>query len=981
MRLKLILAGIIGIACSLNILAYKEIVIENFANGKINRWKPKRKAEITLELDKKAGTLKVNLPPKGVNWVFCFLKNPIDLNKYPYFQVTLRALKPGLHKYYFYIKKDSKEKGAQSFYTILCLKGDKFHTFTLDSRWQGRNSRDATKGYFVYSKGKIRSLKAGGELNQITFTSTLNGADFEIKSIKMLSALPSSNSQNKAKQDIKSVTLQAPYKFKHIYSGKELVIADNGKSDYKIAIPGKADATIQFAAQTLQKYLQKTTGAVLEIVHLPCKGKKIELGVYNYQKNNDSFELKGKNDEITIKGRSQRALLYGVYDFLEKACGIRFFAPIKAHEIMPKIKKLTLKPFADFNSPSMTIRRFHYCSYRQTTMKRRYEAADWAFKNRFNFEGGGLHRGTQNPKYYAKLRYEFYGKRGEVYRSSYFWGHNYHKLVNPKTYFKTNPDFFCWNKRTKKYQWKNAQICTTNPKVVNVIADFAEKYFKQHPGRTIFPLFPEDGSRLWCQCPECSKLDPPGTGYSFDHMADRAIYLVNAVDKELKRRNLKDKIITFAAYQPTRIPAVKLKLTPSSLVSYCVYTDGTSDFTKPISEVPLLSSEIKTWAEKTKGNISIYNYVYLGFFYNFTTDKNIVKNYRFYNKLGIKGNVQETFEAWGFDDYLMYLGARLAWNPWIDTDLLKQDYFNKIYGKSAKPMEKFREICQNVMSDYNNYISCDLRRFPNFKPEHLAQLKECLVQAKKLAGNDQRILSAIERKEKLYSYIVLFVQTVNSAVEFFADMNEKNYKKTQELCEKLKKKIGELYKNPDGEIVAARIGRMVRIIGNSAKRLYRQNVQLKKLKGKYEIVETLPNAGWKFKKDSFNKGLKEKWEELKSYKNWRNIKTGAFWEKQGLGNYDGFGYYQKSYNLPADCKAGDKLYLYFLGVDEQAWVFVNGKLAGKHTGIPEKMWLEPFLINITPFVKFGVKNNIVVRVHDSGGGGGIWQDIVLVKAK
>jgi Domain of unknown function (DUF4838)/Glycosyl hydrolases family 2, sugar binding domain len=970
----------ISIICTACILsAYQETVIEDFSMGKVQKWVPKKKAAIKFIVKPEAGTMKVDLPDKGVNWVFCYLKKAADLKKYPYIEIKIRALKPGFHKYYFYINKKSKEYGAQTFHTILCLKGEKEHTFILDTTRQGSGSRSAAKGYFVYNRGKIRSLKPGGVVKRFAFTSTLNGADFELKSIKMLSEHPSNKANTDKSKSIKG-TLISPYKFKRHLKGKELVVVDNGKSEYKIVIPTNPDKTFSFAAESLQKYLLKTTGARLEIASAPYKGKQIELGLYDYQKNNDTFELKGSKNKISIKGRCKRAVLYGVYDFLEKACGIRFFAPMATHEIIPKLDKLVLKPFYDLNSPSMTYRRTNYCSYRNTTMKRRYEVADWGFKNRFNNEGSRLHKGTKKIAYYAKKREEFYQKRGDVYRIAYFWGHNYQRLVNPKKYFKTHPEYFCWNAKTGKYQWKYSQICTTNPDVVKVIADFAEDYFKQYPKRNIFPLFPEDGSRLWCQCKECSKLNAPGIGYSFDHMADRAIYLVNALDKELKRRNINNKRITFSAYQPTKLPPIKLKLTPNSLVSYCIYTDGTEDFTKAVSELPM-SSEIEMWAKKTKGGLGIYNYAYMGFFYQFTSDANIVKNYRYYNSLGVKGSIPETFEGWGFDDYLMYLATRLAWNPWIDTDAFRRDYFAKIYGPAAKMMGEFRGICQNVLSDYPNFIQCDLRRFPNFKPKHLKQLKDCLDKAKSVAKGNERILQAIERKEKLYTYICTFSQTINSARNFFLNINEKNYQKVVAATANLKKLVGKLYRDKSGEIVAFRITRMVTYIANAAKRLYRQHVLLKKISSKYKYIENLPVKGWRFQKDPFSKGDKQHWDSLKNYKNWSPIKIGTFWEKQCAKGYDGFAYYQLSYKLPSKVSSNKKCYLYFLGVDEQAWVYVNGKLAGKHTGEPTKMWLEPFLINISSYVKAGQTCNIVVKVHDSGGGGGIWQDVLLLSGK
>lgn len=974
---KLFIVGLISISASFA-LPVNTLVIEDFSKGKQQKWRPKKKAPIELIINKESGTMKVDLPDTGVNWVFCYLKNPVDLEKYPYIEVKIRALKPGFHKYSFYIQKKTEKGGIQTFYTILSMEGEKERTFVLNTMRQGSGSESAARGCFVYSGGKVRSLIPGGILERLTFTSTLNGADFELKSIKMLSAPADNKSQITVKYE--KTKLIPPYKFRQTLKGKELVIAEQNKSEYKIVIPANPGEVLAFAAETLQEYLLKVTGAKLEIVKKPYSGKQIELSLYDLEKNNDAFRMEGLNDKISIQGRCERAVLYGAYDFLEKACGIRFFAPLKTHEIVPRIDKLALKPFKDSNEPCMTYRRVNYCSYRKTKMERRYEFADWGVKNRLNVEVGVLERGNAEASFYAKKRDEFYLKRGDVYRLGPLWGHNYQRLIPPKKYFTTHPEFFCWNSKNKKYQWENAQICTTNPGVIKTIADIAEEYFKKYPSRSTFPVVPEDGSRLWCQCKECSKLNAPGVGYSFDRMADRAIYLVNAVDNELKKRNINNKRIMFSVYQPTRLPPVTLELNPDSLVYYCVYTDGTGEFTKPVTELPM-AKDIVMWSKKAKGQLCIYNYAYMGFFYQFTTDANIVKNYRFYNSIGIKGNAPEMFESWGFDDYLMYLTLRLAWNPWIDTDALRHDYFSKIYGPAGEEMEKFRDICQQVFCDYPSYIRCDLRLFPNFKPQHLKQLEDCLKRAKIKAKGNQRILQSVERKEKLYTYICAFVKTISTAQKFFFNINEENYKKVVTATDEMKNLIVKLYVEKSGEIVAYRITSQVKYIADAAKRLYRQHVQLKKISSKYEYIQNLPVQGWKFRKDPFSKGDKEHWYSLKTYKDWDTIKIAAFWEKQGVSGYDGFAYYQLPYKIPSNASNKEKYYLYFLGVDEQAWVYINGKLAGKHTGKPEKMWLEPFLVDITPYIDRKANNNIVVKVHDSGGGGGIWQDVLLLTGK
>jgi beta-galactosidase/beta-glucuronidase len=79
----------------------------------------------------------------------------------------------------------------------------------------------------------------------------------------------------------------------------------------------------------------------------------------------------------------------------------------------------------------------------------------------------------------------------------------------------------------------------------------------------------------------------------------------------------------------------------------------------------------------------------------------------------------------------------------------------------------------------------------------------------------------------------------------------------------------------------------------------------------------------------------------------------------GLGNSEYFTrvWYRRMFDLPEAMK-GKRILLHFGGVDYKTWAYVNGKLAGTHTGEN-----AAFTFEITPFLKAG-PNEIVVRVFD-----------------
>lgn len=95
----------------------------------------------------------------------------------------------------------------------------------------------------------------------------------------------------------------------------------------------------------------------------------------------------------------------------------------------------------------------------------------------------------------------------------------------------------------------------------------------------------------------------------------------------------------------------------------------------------------------------------------------------------------------------------------------------------------------------------------------------------------------------------------------------------------------------------------------------------------------------------------------------------------------GIGWYRKQLSVPAE-KKGQKTYLYFGAVYNRSEVFVNGHSLGKRPN-----GYISFMYDATPYINYGGKNTIAVRVDHSQDadsrwytGSGIYQDVWLVTA-
>jgi hypothetical protein len=153
--------------------------------------------------------------------------------------------------------------------------------------------------------------------------------------------------------------------------------------------------------------------------------------------------------------------------------------------------------------------------------------------------------------------------------------------------------------------------------------------------------------------------------------------------------------------------------------------------------------------------------------------------------------------------------------------------------------------------------------------------------------------------------------------------------------------------------------------------------------------KTLPNplptpfGPWLFRRDPTEQGLKDEWFALgASTADWIPVKVPGFWaETRVVGNYQGYGWYRTTFTVP-EAWQGKGLRILFAAIDEEAWVYLNGKLVREHSVKSEgksigALWDEPFAADApAAILNYGMTNVLAVRVGNSLGNGGIWRPVL-----
>lgn len=149
----------------------------------------------------------------------------------------------------------------------------------------------------------------------------------------------------------------------------------------------------------------------------------------------------------------------------------------------------------------------------------------------------------------------------------------------------------------------------------------------------------------------------------------------------------------------------------------------------------------------------------------------------------------------------------------------------------------------------------------------------------------------------------------------------------------------------------------------------------------------LINADWYFNLgDSKYAGA-----EYFNHSEWRKLELPHDWSVESVASPSlasctgylpgGIGWYRKELDIPKS-QEGNKVYVYFEGIYNNSEVFINGKWIGKRPN-----GYVSFMYELTPYLNFGGRNVLAVRVDHSLDadsrwytGSGIYRDVYLVYA-
>jgi hypothetical protein len=458
-----------------------------------------------------------------------------------------------------------------------------------------------------------------------------------------------------------------------------------------IVIPSQATPNEAKAAGALQKFLQRMTGTQLPIRkdQENVSGTIISVGLTRFVTANikkqlkigekliltdpirDSFLVRTQGKMLLLAGHRDQGTLYSVYHFLESQ-GCRWFFGCEAGEVIPHVSAVEVAAKDDYQVPDFAVR--------------------------IQFQWGALQKGPviagQRQEWLAstdgnavplKDQHEWYERNlmtpemvpGES-------GHNYERIWSPSL-FEAHPEYFGEIDGKRR---KDTQPCFSNPEVIKIGINWAEKELQTHPANEIVTFAPRDGNP-YCQCEKCRKIGNP---------ADQNMYLANQVAKALQAK-FPDKMVAVWAYADSAVsPHLKAD----------GYDQGRDrvivEVKKIYAKVPF-PKLIEDWS-RVSHNLFVYTYTDCYYFPwpwgaegnpNYYLDQ--MANYSDWKKHGIRLIANQTEMNWSKVGFSRYVQAKKYWNVNADVRALQWDFAQKMFPSAPEAFYNYTSLGVELFSE------------------------------------------------------------------------------------------------------------------------------------------------------------------------------------------------------------------------------------------------------------------------------------------
>ncbi|MCC6698246.1 MAG: DUF4838 domain-containing protein [Candidatus Hydrogenedentes bacterium] len=504
-------------------------------------------------------------------------------------------------------------------------------------------------------------------------------------------------------------------------AGMAADIAPADMQDWGIVVASDAIPSERYAAEEFQALYQQITGKSLSIAAAPpAGGHAIYIGPgAAAQAPSIAFDATGMGEEalrirldgenLVIAGGRSRGTLYGVYEFFERYCGVRFLTADHTHfpalESVPPIAPLDFT----YNPPF---------SFRWSYYKANADHPQFAAR---------LHVNTVTPE----------EKLGGITRQTLI-GHSYARWITPEKYGKTHPEYFALidGERKCNIPAQSTEPCVTNPEVLDIITQSVLEEIAANPTMENITVSQNDNDG-YCRCPECAAINErEGTPMGAN------LALVNAVAERVEKAYPNVKVGTLAYWYTRKAPKT-IKPRHNVQIQLCsiecceLHPINDPNCPKNVS----FCQDVMDW-KAISDNVWIWNYNTNFSYYDlpFPNLRVIGPNVRFFRDNNAKGVFMQANamgDAGDMCDLRNYLMARTLWNPELESWPLVEEFCNLHYENAAPVILEYLKLVHDNAEVHGIHPNCGASPVElGLTPEGVEKGFDLFQQALALAPND-----------------------------------------------------------------------------------------------------------------------------------------------------------------------------------------------------------------------------------------------------
>lgn len=496
-------------------------------------------------------------------------------------------------------------------------------------------------------------------------------------------------------------------------------LARNGKTDHRIVIATDADPQTRAAAAELALHLHRITGAVFPTIHdeagRPDKAifvgpsrHLVDLGVRKTKTSlgTEGFQIQTLNNDLVILGAGRRGILNGVWDFLERELGCRWFTPTLT--VTPPRRHLVIDAVDRHYIPPFEVRTIWIHNAE-------HEGVHWPARMRLNCFSRHI-RDWEQHIHHPLLDGGWYWAEHE--------SHTFPRFVSSEEHYETHPEYFSLvgGKRIQR----DGQLCMTHPDVATLASRWAQGVLAHDPRARLVSISPADLGNF-CQCERCTATRhryPSLVQQEACGNAPMLLAMVNRVARQMKVTH-PHALVSTLSYQHTRIPDHAMQVEENAVIRYCpieactlhAIDDADCAWNQRNYEGTRFAKELATWTTVAP-RVWIWYYAFdRGGSLAISPWRSVMQsNLRLFHRLGVKGvQVQGRISPIGpwaaFHDLKAYLFAKLLWNPRYDVEEGTREFCTAFYGAAGDHILDFLDALHDPAT-YTDSVAAYLNALP-----------------------------------------------------------------------------------------------------------------------------------------------------------------------------------------------------------------------------------------------------------------------------